>query len=644
MCGIAGFNWDDKRLAVKMVSVINHRGPDSSGFYNDRNASLGHARLSIIDLSDKGKQPMSNEDGSIWISYNGEIYNFQEIRYELEKKGHKFVSHTDTETIIHAYEEYGTSCLDYFNGMFAFCIYDSNKKIFFIARDRIGKKPLYYYLNNGKFIFASEIKSILECSQVKRAVNLDALNNFISLRYNPIKETIFEGIERLFAGHYMIFDLKKHSMKIEKYWDFAVDEKFKKSKSFFSKELRELFKDSVRMRLISDVPLGVYLSGGIDSSAIVSMMSRINKETGNDKPIKTFSVGFKYGDKVNELPFAKQVRDLFSTEHKEFLIEPDSIKALPKIIWHLDEPCADPALIPVFYLSEYAKKDITVILTGDGGDELFAGYDQYKFLTAANRLRFLPKSVRQNFLPSFINYVPDVVLDKFYKHSSNMGSEGVKRFSRFFSKIKDDKAGAYYELVSIFDDEERKQLVAEKKIRNIDYKEIGKTYFSDKNSFTNQLLRFDTKRLLPESYLMKTDRMTMAHSVEARVPFLDYRLVEFAFKIPPRYKLNGMQTKYILKQALHGYLPKNILQRKKQSFHVPVEEWVEKDLKHVFEEMLSEKLIKKQGYFDYSYVQKMFNGYKNSRLFYARQLWNLLSFQLWHRIYIEKEKPEKILI
>ncbi|MBW3016860.1 asparagine synthase (glutamine-hydrolyzing) [Candidatus Woesearchaeota archaeon] len=640
MCGIAGFNWDDKKLVMKMAAVQKHRGPDDSGFYNDKNVSLGHSRLSIIDLSEKGKQPMSNEDGSLLVVYNGEIYNFQEIRNDLEKKGHKFSSKTDTEVIVHAYEEYGASCLDYFNGMFAFCIYDMNKKQLFLARDRIGIKPLYYYFNKGKFIFASEIKAIVECSDVERKVNIDAFNNFISLRYNPIKETIFEGVERLFAGHYMVFDLQKKTIEVDKYWDITINP-IHKSKSFFVSHIRSLLSDSVEKRLISDVPLGVYLSGGLDSSAIVAMMSKLSKGSGDS--IKTFSVGFRHGEHVDELPYAKAVSDRFSTDHKDFLIEPDVIKTLPQIIWHLDEPCADPALIPVFFLSEYAKKSVTVILTGDGGDELFAGYDQYKFLVTANKLRHIPSVVSAKIAPALIRATPNPILNMLYKHSASMGKEGIKRFTKFISKIKNDKAGAYYELISIFDDDERKQLVNEKSLKEINYNEIGKQYFSDKQNFTNQLLRFDTKRLLPESYLMKTDRMTMAHSVEARVPFLDHRMAELAFSIPPSYKLNGMTTKYILKQALHSHLPKDIITRKKQSFHVPVEEWIEKDLKHVFEEMLSEKAIKSQGYFDYGYIEKIFRNYSHSKLFYARQLWNIMSFQLWHKIYIERENVKGLI-
>ncbi|MFH1439615.1 MAG: asparagine synthase (glutamine-hydrolyzing), partial [Candidatus Woesearchaeota archaeon] len=362
MCGICGFNSENKELIRKMAAVIKYRGPDQSGFYLDANISLGHRRLSIIDLSKKGKQPMFNEDGSICIVYNGEVYNFKELRGDLERKGHKFYSNTDTEVIIHAYEEYGKKCVEYFNGMFAFAIYDSIKKEIFISRDRIGIKPLYYYIKDNKFAFASEIKSILEDKQIKRDVNLDALNKFITFRYIPEGETIFKNIYRLLSGHCISYDLKKNKIRIQKYWDLDISNKniLNKSEYYFKKRIRELLKDSVRKRLISDVPLGVYLSGGLDSSSVLAMMRDLNH---NDK-IKTFSVGFEHDVIGNELKYAKKVSEYFKTDHKEFLIKSDVIKLLPKIIQHLDEPMSDPATIPNYVLSENAKKDVTVVLTG----------------------------------------------------------------------------------------------------------------------------------------------------------------------------------------------------------------------------------------------------------------------------------------
>lgn len=388
MCGIIGFNWDDKELLRKSSDKIKHRGPDSSGFYTDDEVSLGHRRLSIVDLSSRGKQPMSNENEDIFIIFNGEIYNHKELRKDLEKK-HDFKSNTDTEVLIHLYEEYGFEFVNKLQGMFAFCIYDSVKKIFFIARDRVGIKPLYYTEYGDKFIFCSEIKGIIENKEIKREVNRKALQSFLIFRANILEETMFSGIKKLLPGHWMVYDLEKNKIKIKKYWDVSFQKEYKSFKDY-SKILRNLLEDSVKSRLMSDVPFGAYLSGGIDSGTIVSLMGKFS-----DKTVETFSVGFE-DEKESELVGARILAENLETNHHELVIDKNSVKNLPYIVYHADEPMADPTSIPIYMLSKYAKKYCTVILTGEGADEIFEGYPQYKFMKIHEKfIRPMPKKTRE---------------------------------------------------------------------------------------------------------------------------------------------------------------------------------------------------------------------------------------------------------
>lgn len=637
MCGILGFNWEDKSLARRMAEVLIHRGPDDAAFFSDSGVSFAMRRLSIIDLK-KGLYPLTNEEGTLFLVFNGEIYNFKELRNMLEEKGHSFKTANDGEVLVHGYEEFGTKILEYLNGMFAFCIYDSKKKELFLARDRVGVKPLYYYFSRGNFVFASEIKSILELNSIKREINLTALNHYFSLRYNPLPETFFKGIHRLLPAHFIRFDLKTKAMEVQEYWN--INSKIeKKSLAYYEKELLKLLEDSVKKQLISDVPLGVFLSGGIDSSAVVAMMSLIMKKEGSTFPIRTYSVGFAHGEKINELAYSKKVSELFNTEHKEFLIEPDVVKLLPKITWYNDEPMADPALIPLYLLSESARKTSTVVLTGDGGDELFAGYDHYRFLKAISLNNNLP--LLRTLTPSLVKAIPLKCWNKFYKHSSNLGRTAYKRGEQVLHELRNNKAKAYYELLAIFDEEERKKVLKNKYYQLIDYNQTNSDFFQKKNDLVRQAQYFDFKKMLPESFLMKTDRMSMANSLEARVPLLDHRIVELAFRMPSNYQLKGFLgsgTKYIFRKALRKHLPKEILKRKKQTFHVPIENWLDKDLKAISQDLLNTTKLFKQGIINHDYVRKIMDNYREGKLFYARQLWVLLSFELWHRTFIEKEK------
>ncbi|MEM4247142.1 MAG: asparagine synthase (glutamine-hydrolyzing) [Candidatus Woesearchaeota archaeon] len=619
MCGIAGFNFADKALVKKMMALLAHRGPDQNGYFCDENVTLGHQRLSIIDLSEKGRQPMSNGKGASWIVFNGEIYNYKEIRKRLEQLGHRFESRTDTEVIVHAYDEYGKDCVHQFNGDFAFCIYDSKSKKLFLARDRLGIKPLYYYLKDDKFMFASEYKSFL-AYPFERKTNTKALSRYLTLRYNYGRETMLEDVYRVLPGEWLVYDIKSKKLERKRYWQVSYSNQkvMHESEQYFAAKIRELLQDAVVKRLMSDVPLGVYLSGGIDSASVVALM-----HNAGIRDIKTFSVGFGYGEETDELRFAKTISESFGTSHNEFMVGPDLAKNLPKIVWHCDEPLADPTLLPVYLLSQKTKPKATVILTGEGGDEVFAGYEQNKFM----KMGQLPLIVRSLASPA-IKALPGLVLNKVFKYASKLGTEGRRRAIGFLSKK--NPVDQYLEIVSIYNDSERKRLApVAHSIRD----EL-KGYYQNDLPVVHNTMKLEFELQLPENMLHKADRMTMAWGVEGRVPFLDHRLVEFSETIPPSLKLKGFKEKYILRRAMHSLLPKEIVARKKQRFYVPIDRWLATDLRPMIDELLSPTALHESGIFQNVAVQQIRKKYSNAPLFYARQLWTLLTFQLWHQKFV----------
>ncbi len=637
MCGICGFTGDDKKILRSMTRTLQHRGPDAVGYYSDLLVSLGHRRLSIIDLSKAGKQPMSNEDGTVWITFNGEIYNYQEIKALLKK--HTFVSKTDTEVLVHGYEEFGAKLISKLEGDFAFCIYDQLKKQLLLARDPLGVKPLYYFYDREHLIFASEMKAILAHPLYMRSLNKEALNQWLSMRYVPGEQTLFSGIKRMLPGHFGIFDLKTKTLSIEQYWDIEQKNTLSKdhstqSEHYYVRSVRKLFEESVKKRLMADVPLGVYLSGGIDSTSIVAMMHHLRKKEGTPSEIKTFSVGFEEGTYANELPIARKTAELYETKHTEIFIKKDIVSYLPKIIAQLDEPLADPALLPVYQLSKQATKDVTVVLTGDGGDEVFAGYDQYKFLLWAKKLKHIPLSHK---VSALMKLVPQTLLDHVYKYSSKMGTESYHKIDGMIAALKrDNPAKAYQELVSVFTEEQRKQLVTEQWFKPTAYHALNNAYFKNNHAFLNQLLKYDIKLLLPDSYLVKTDGMTMAHGIEARVPLLDRSLVSFAYHLPWNMKYKSGVTKYVLKKALEPYVPKTLLAKKKQTFHVPIEAWFKGALKETAS-LLDEKELKAMGTFHPVKVREIVQKAKTGQLHYAREAWSLLCFKQWYEDYLNHE-------
>jgi asparagine synthase (glutamine-hydrolysing) len=641
MCGICGFyGFEDKPLLKRMMHIIAYRGPDQYGTFRDKNIMLGHQRLKIIDLSVHGKQPMSNEDKTVWIVFNGEIYNYRTLRQSLNKK-HKFSSQTDTEVIVHGYEEYGEKIITKLNGDFAFALWDQKRKKLLLARDRVGVKPLYYAFVNDHLLFASEIKALLQYDQLIPEVDYEAINNFFTFRFVPGPRTGFKGIFKLMPGHYLVLQNGEH--KIKKYWDISFKEG-KRSLQYYTEHLRKLILESVERQLMSDVPLGAFIGGGIDSASIIAVI----KQT---KPIETFTMGFAHeSDKFNEYSHADIVAKHFNTNHHTILVEPDSVRLLPQIVWHLDEPMADPSVVTQYVLAREAKKHVTVVLSGEGGDEVFGGYEQYRLLPkAAAYGKIVPNAIKVPILTMLHTLIPG---DTFFLKLRNFASQ------------LQNKPASYIELLSLFDNAEKQLLYSEQLYRhmpNIDSDfALIKQFFSNSYSLLNKMLLTDMKTLLPDNLLMNVDKLGLAHALEGRVPLLDYKLIEFAATIPSKYKLFNGTEKFILKQAMKPLLPQNVVKRKKRRFHVPLDSWYSVYLKDFSEELLLSREFKKLGFFDVKYIKKLLTYQKTlsynlflkhnmlTRLYYTRQLWNVIVFAIWHKTFIEggnlKKIPAKIKI
>ena len=631
MCGICGiFGMDDKVLLKRMTEVLKHRGPDEGGYYTDSSISLGHTRLSIIDLM-TGKQPIYNEDKSIVIVYNGEVYNFRELREDLEKKRHGFSTASDTEVIVHAYEEYGYDCVKLFNGMFAFAIWDSNKKELFLARDRAGIKPLHYtFLEDGTFIFASEIKSILQHENVKREVDLQSLHLFINLRYIPREKTMFKGIKRLLPAHNMI--VNKEGVKIQRYWEPKIQYS-NKPEEYYIKKLRELLEAAVKRHMISDVPVGVTLSGGIDSSTIVALASQIN-----EAPLKTFCMGF--GTENDEIDDARLVADYFSTDHHELVVERSILKEYPKMIWYADEPKRN--LYP-YYVSELVGKYVKTAQGGLGGDELFGGYV---------------------FKHNFVHKIEEMRKRAIFETKTKISkiADELIRFQTRYGDMVDDEHLDYLEMVraindntdlylitqtldKVFDREYLERIYGEKLLKEelIPLREVYRPYFDNNMPFLDQVFVADFSVKMVDDFLLVDDRMNMAHSVESRVPFLDKELVEFAFAIPSDLNRKDPNGKYILKMAMKDLLPKEVIKKEKRGFASGTYETYLRELREIAMQKLPEGNLVKGGYFQQDYINKVLNAIPNPRLnLHYNVIWNLLTFEIWYEIFINGDvrKPK----
>ena len=608
MCGICGFNFENKKLIKLMTNSLERRGPDDEGYYLDKNISLGHRRLSIIDLK-TGKQSISNEKGNLQIIFNGEIYNFKELRKDLEKKRHKFSTESDTEVIIHLYEEYKEDCPKYLQGMFAFAIWDNKEKKLFLARDRLGIKPLLYYNKGDKFIFASEIKAILKDPEIKREINKESLYHYLTFNYVPTPATILNNISKLPPASTLTYH--KNKISINSYWDVNISET-NMSEDFAIKQITNLLKDSIKSRMISDVPLGAFLSGGVDSSFVVGLMSQLSEQ-----PIKTFSIGFPE-EEYNELKYAKIIADKFQTDHKTFNVTPD-INIISKLVEALDEPFADPSAIPCYYVSKMASKNVKVVLSGEGGDELFAGYSRYlpwKQDKFANLTKIIP----------FKNKLASISLKL-----------GKEELSRKINKAKQlanaSDSEKFLSKVCKYSEDEKKNILTEK--YNLNSESIINNYFNKPASLLNKQLYTDVKTFLVDNNLFKTDRTSMANSLELRVPILDHRLAEFAFKIPSKLKLKNKTFKYIFKKAANQIIPKEIINRKKKGFAAPLPILFRNNLKDFMYDILNSDSFKNRGLFDQNYLNKLINQHLTKKRDHTYRLWTLIMFELWLRKFID---------
>ncbi len=633
MCGICGVavpknsnRTIDREMLIAMRDSLTHRGPDDAGVYVDERVGLGHRRLSIVDLGG-GHQPMANEDDSIWIVYNGEVYNHRDHRCSLEARGHTYRNESDTETIIHLYEEYGARAVTHLRGMFAFAIWDKPRRRLLLARDRLGIKPMYYVVtDDGALYFASEIKALLEASAVRPEINYNSLADFAANRATSGTETLYRGVKRLLPGHTLTWCEGK--IEIERYWDVSFAKAGESAtEAAYVERFQELFEESVRLRLMADVPLGMFLSGGIDSSAIVAAMSGMVRE-----PIKTFSVAFAERE-ANELEYARTVSRAFKTDHHEIIVSPEQFfDALPAMVYQEDEPIAHPSSVPLYFVSKLASEHVKVVLTGEGSDELLAGYDKYR------------KTVYNLALGrAYTRATPAVVKRAIERVILNMkgSSRARQKLIRTFFCLSPDIENIYFDNFSVFSRAMQSKLFTSQAREQMSeggpYRDaldhIGQ---SDADSLLDQLLSADLKTYLHE-LLMKQDQMSMAASIESRVPFLDHKLVEFAARLPVRMKLRGLTTKYILRKAMADRLPKEILTRKKMGFPVPLGAWLRGRFSYIVDEYVLSPRAIARGIFNADYVRDLAARHQSGEN-HTERLWALVNFEIWQRRFFDCEE------
>lgn len=631
MCGICGYIRTkgfsaDADIIRRMCRAIVHRGPDEEGVWIGNDIAMGMRRLKIIDLV-TGSQPIFNEDKTIVVVFNGEIYNFPSLKKLLEERGHRFYTHTDTEVIVHSYEEWGEDFVRHFNGMFAFSIWDPKKEKLILVRDRIGKKPLYYTtLPDGGLIWGSEIKAILEHpSAPSRESDFTAIHHYLSLQYVPDPWTAFKNIRKLPPASILIFE--KGDTRVHRYWDLSFVPKHKESEQELSDELLDRLQSAVSCRLISDVPLGVFLSGGIDSSIITALMARLS-----DQKIKTFSIGFEE-DTFSELPFARAVAQLYDTEHQEFIVRYEAADIMPRIIEFCDEPFADSSALPTFYLSQMTRRYVTVALNGDGGDETHAGYQRYYLDSLIRFYEIAPKFIR-NSLHSLFDFLPEPVNVPIEKNWI-AGLKRLRQVTDITPKASILRWGSYFSHDMKWNNytEAMKARVGE------DVSEDLLTEWFDKakaDAFVDKSLYVDVMNYLPGDLLVKADRMTMGNSLEGRSPFLDYDLMEWVARLPVSMKLRGRSHKYLLKKACNNLLPPLVLNRGKQGFGIPLGKWFRENLKQMMKEILQSELFQKRRIFRPEYINRIIQEHEQGRTDHGKRIWTLLMLEFWFRRYIDR--------
>jgi asparagine synthase (glutamine-hydrolysing) len=607
-----------------MAAMIRHRGPDDEGYYVSGPVALGFRRLSIIDLK-SGHQPLSNEDGSIWIVFNGEIYNYQELRAFLLSKGHVFKTRTDTEVIVHLYEELGPGCLQKLRGMFAFAIWDANKRTMLLARDRVGIKPLYYCLKDSSLVFASEIKAILVDPSISGEIAPEVIDRFLTFLYVPGSDTLLKGIQKLEPGHYLL--VENGRPVIRQYWDLEFPDSFEsKSVEQAETELLNLLAETVKLHMIADVPVGILLSGGVDSTGVLSLAVQ---ET--EKKINTFTVGFSGKEVADERPYARLAAQKFGTQHYEMTITAEDFAAfLPKYVWHMEEPVCEPPAIALYYVSKLAREHVTVLLSGEGGDEAFAGYSNYRNLVWLERLKrggpLLNRALAGGMsmasslfdssrLAKYVPLMKDRFPDYYYSRTSNPHRTTGNGLGRAY---RDDFLGAI----------NRDHSVAPLRALQAHARGLDTLH---------AMLYIDTKSWLPDDLLIKADKMTMANSIELRVPLLDHRVLEFAASLPPHLKLRGRDTKYILKKALSAKIPSEIRNRKKAGFPVPYASWLRNELKDLVWDVLMDSKTIGRGYFKRDAIESLLKANSNGSD-HSKEIFSLLSLELWQRAFLEKDQ------
>jgi asparagine synthase (glutamine-hydrolysing) len=631
MCGISGiYNYRSKEpvseaLVKAMNDTLVHRGPDDEGFYVSGSIGLGHRRLSIIDL-EAGHQPMTNEDGSVWVVFNGEIYNFPQLKDFLISKGHTFKTGSDTEAIVHLYEEQGEDCIRSLRGMFAIAIWDARNRKLVLARDRVGKKPLFYFDDGSKIAFASEMKAILQFPGVPREIDPQAVADYFSLLYVPAPKSIFKHIRKVLPGHYVV--ASDNGIREVEYWDINFSQTMGLTEEQWCQTLLDTYREAVRLRLISDVPLGAFLSGGVDSSSVVALMAQLSNSA-----VTTCSIGFEEKE-FNELDFARQVASRFKTNHHEQLVRPDAVAIVEKLVWHYDEPFADSSAVPTYYVSQVARERVTVALAGDGGDENFAGYRRYYFDRRENTMRAL--------VPSVIREPVFGTLASLYPKAD--WAPRILRGKATFENLARAPIEAYFRSVSALRPELKAQVLhqdLQSELNGYDSLDVLRYYYerADTEDPLSRIQYVDIKTYLTDDILVKVDRASMAHSLEVRAPILDHKLMELAASIPSSMKLRGMNGKYIFKKALKQVLPEAVLHRRKMGFAVPLTQWFRTDLKDLAHDvifsrngnhLLNEPTIKRVW-------QEHQSGFCNR----STELWTLLMFRLWEQQFMASKTVER---
>ena len=626
MCGIVGLVRNDgkavdQELLARMNHAIQHRGPDDDGFYVNGSVGLAMRRLAIIDLK-SGKQPIHNHDRTAWIVFNGEIYNYLELRQQLEKLGHTFYTNSDTEAIVHAYDQYGSDCPKYLRGMFAFAIWDERTQELFLARDRVGKKPLLYAEVNGQLVFGSEFSALLLHPDVSKDIQPEAIDAYLSFMCVPAPLTAYRAIRKLEPGHSLRW--RKGEIKIERYWQPDFSKKLDISEEEAGERAVQILREAVKVRLMSEVPLGAFLSGGIDSSAVVALMS----QESSDK-VKTFSIGFEEQD-FSELQHARRVAEYVGADHHEFIVRPDAVEILPLLVEHYGEPYADSSAVPTYYVARETRRHVTVALNGDGGDESFAGYERYAAMQLAENYRRFPKFLRDSVIREAVGLIP----------TAELGKSRVKSAKRFLEAASLPKVDRYLRWVSTFDTSAKSSLYSED-FQHETVKGFAKSFLepwfvhANGSGIVDASLLTDLMTYLPNDLLVKVDIATMAVSLEARSPFLDHHVIEFAASLPEKLKLRRLTTKYLLKKVLRQLLPSENLDRRKMGFGVPIGHWFRGKMEPFLREVvLSEKALTR-GLFKPQAVRQLIELHTRGERDYSHQLWTLLMLELWFQRFID---------